>query len=102
MKTRLTALTVLGAALMLPAAANAGGHTADKFLKADTDGNSLVSKEEYLTRKEANFMKMDADGDGNVSGEEYEAYIHSKMDKKKKEKHMKHDHKHDHDKGDKE
>lgn len=92
MQYRLTALTLFSAALIIPAAAQAGGHTADKFLQADTDGNSLVSLEEYLADKEAKFLKMDADGDGSVSGSEYEGYIHSKMDKKKKEKHMKHDH----------
>ena len=99
MITKLTALTVLSAVMMIPtfmvSGAQAGGHTVDKFMQADADGNALVSKDEYLARKGAKFMEMDADGDGSVSGEEYETWIHAKMDKYKKEKHMKKDHDHD-------
>ena len=108
MKIRLTALTLLSTALIMPAmipgAAQAGGHTVDKFMQADADGNALVSKEEYLARKEAGFMDMDANSDGSVSAEEYETWIHAKMDKYKKDKHMKGDHSddhgHDHDRDD--
>lgn len=100
MSYKTTALALLGAVFIMPSAAQAGGHSVDKFMEADTNGNSLVSKEEYLAVKEAKFMKIDSNADGSVSVDEYEAYTHAKMGKKKRAKHM-HD-EHSHNNGDKE
>jgi Ca2+-binding EF-hand superfamily protein len=91
MKLRLAALTLLSSAIIMPVTANAGGHTADKFMEADADNNGLVSKEEFTAKYDAKFTKMDGDGDGSVSAEEYEAYIHAKYEDKYREKFKKMD-----------
>lgn len=86
MKLRLAALTVLSTSLLMPAAANAGGHTVDKFMKADTDQSGAVSKDEYMKKYQDKFTKMDSNSDENVSPDEFEAYMASKYEEKRKEK----------------
>ena len=85
MRLRNTAL-IIAALTIIPLAANAGGHTADKFMKADTDNSGSVSKAEFTTKYEDKFTKMDGDASGDVTAEEYETYIHSKHDEYIKEK----------------
>ena len=85
MNLRLAALALLSASMIVPVAAHAGGHTADKFLQADTDGDNLVSAAEYTAKYEAKWSSIDANADGQASGEEYEAYIHSKYEEKQNE-----------------
>lgn len=91
MKLRLTALTLLSASLLMPVTAMAGGHSVDKFMKADKDQNELVSKDEYMAKYQEKFTKMDTNTDDNVSADEYETYLESKYEEKRKEKFKKMD-----------
>ncbi len=85
MNLRLAALTILGTALLVPFSVQAGGHTVEKFLEADTDKNGSVSKEEFSARYNEKFTKMDGDSDGNVTAEEYEAYKQAKSKMRQEE-----------------
>ncbi len=78
------------AALVLQAspvlADNHGGkHHGKMFEKHDTNGDGVISKEEFLSHAEDRFSKMDTDGDGSVTKEEGEA-AKAKMKEKWKEK----------------
>ena len=42
--------------------------------RADTDGDGLVTYEEFLARAEARFAMIDADGDGVITPEEAQAF----------------------------
>lgn len=57
------------------------------FDKHDTNGDGVISKDEFLGHAEERFSKIDTDGDGSVSKEEAKAG-HEKM-RKKIRKHMK-------------
>ncbi len=68
-------------------------HRADKFSSADTNGDNLVSADEFEAFAEAErerkrearqsrrFAKMDTDGDGMISAEEHASHADARMDK---------------------
>ena len=91
MKLRLATLTILSATVLIPLTAHAGGHTVEKFMDADANKDTLVSKSEFMAKYEEKFMSMDADSDGHVSADEYEAYMEVKYDQMRKEKFKKMD-----------
>ena len=47
----------------------------DRLTQADTDGDGLVSKAEFLAQAEERFAKLDGDSDGLVTGEEVKAAV---------------------------
>ncbi len=61
-----------------------GDRKGKMFEKHDTDGNGVISKDEFLKGAEERFSKMDADGNGEVTKEEAKA-AHEKMREKMKE-----------------
>lgn len=72
----------------MPAMAEDGGkgkHHGKMFEKHDTNGDGVVSKDEFLSHAEERFGKMDADGDGNFTKEEAEA-VRAEMKEKWKER----------------
>ncbi len=68
-------------------------HRADKFISADTNGDNLVSAEEFaafsemererkrIERQNRRFEKLDANGDGVVTAEEHASVADARMDK---------------------
>lgn len=90
---RKTAMTLLALTLLAPAAACAEegedkipvapassgaavkepARPMDMFEDADTDGNGVLSKQEFLGRAEAHFKEMDMDADGLVTQDEMRA-----------------------------
>lgn len=68
-------------------------HRADKFLSADTNGDNLVSAEEFEAfadaererkreaRQEKRFAKLDANGDGVITAEEHASAADERMDR---------------------
>lgn len=64
-------------------------HEGGMFAKKDTNGDGVISKQEFLDAKmkwaEEKFNKMDADGNGEISMEESKA-AHAKMKDKWKER----------------
>lgn len=46
---------------------------ANMFDDADTDGDGVLSKQEFLGRAEAHFKEMDMDADGTVTADEMRA-----------------------------
>lgn len=89
------AVSVLGASgLAVHAYAHSDERKAERIAKMferfDSNGDSLVSMEEFLSRPQAMFQKVDSDGDGMVSLAE--AQENFKMFKgKRKWKHHDHD-----------
>lgn len=66
-----------------------GGHHGKMFDKMDTDGNGIVTKDEFTTKTMEKFSTMDADGDGNVTKEEAQAHreqMREKWKEKRKER----------------
>ncbi len=58
-------------------------HKGGMFEKHDTNGDGVISKDEFLKQAEERFGKMDANGDGNVTAEEGKAAkeaMHSKRE----------------------
>lgn len=62
-----------------------GKHKGKMFEMHDTDGDGVVTKDEFLSHAEERFGKMDADGDGKITKEE-SAEAHKAMKEKFKEK----------------
>ena len=68
-------------------------HRADRFLSADTNGDNLVSAEEFEAFAEAeharkraerqakHFAKLDANGDGVITAEEHASAADKRMDR---------------------
>lgn len=52
-------------------------------MKADTNGDGIMSFDEFITMKKERFAEMDADGDGNLTREEMRN-AHKKYRKKYK------------------
>ncbi len=50
-----------------------GQHKGKMFEKHDTNGDGVVSKEEFMNHVEEKFNKMDADGSGDISKDEAKA-----------------------------
>lgn len=65
------ALTMLAAAPAM--AADHDGKHRDMFAKHDTNGDGMISKEEFLATAEKKFADMDTDGDGSISKAESDA-----------------------------
>lgn len=61
-----------------------GDHKGKMFEKHDTNGDGVISKDEFLKGAEERFSKMDTDGNGEVTKEEAKA-AHEKMREKIKE-----------------
>ncbi len=93
MKKLLTLTAVAMAVSMTPALAEdheGKGHKGGKmFEKHDTNGDGVVSKDEFLAHVEEKFSKMDKDGNGELSKEEAQAG-HAAMREKMKEKRQEH------------
>ena len=80
MKTQLFASALLGlmVAMASPMAyadhhAEGGNKKGDKtehHMKADTNGDGLLSYDEFITMKKERFSEMDKNGDGNLTKEE--------------------------------
>lgn len=51
----------------------------DMFQDADTDGDGVLSKQEFLGRAEQHFKEMDMDGDGLVTPDEMRALTQKKQ-----------------------
>lgn len=60
-----------------------GGHKGGMFEKHDTDGDGVISKDEFLSHAEERFSTMDADGNGEVSKDESKAARQSMKEKMK-------------------
>lgn len=92
MKLKLATLTIISTLFIMTSGhVQAGGHTAEKFLQADKDGNGSVSHEEYKVKYENKFESIDSNKDGQATGAEYEAYINMKYKEKQIEKFKKMD-----------
>ncbi|MCB1537872.1 MAG: EF-hand domain-containing protein [Rhodospirillales bacterium] len=60
----------------------------EKMLNADTNGDGMLSKAEFMAVQEKRFDEMDANKDGQVSKDEMKAYretMRSKFEEKRKE-----------------
>lgn len=84
--------------ILIPAAAlflASGAALAWPGDKADTDGDGVISKEEFMQkhmkRGEKMFGKLDADGDGQISAEERKAAREKFKEHRKKHKGDHHD-----------
>lgn len=77
--------------LSAPAAMAKPGGKGKHFEKMDTNGDGVVSREEFDAKHDEMFSKMDANGDGNVTKEEMKAAHKARMEehKKKRAEHMK-------------
>lgn len=88
MKKLLTFGAVALALSVTPALADNHGDSGKKgkmFEKHDTNGDGVISKDEFLNHAEERFSNIDADGDGSVSKEEAKAR-HEAMKEKRKER----------------
>lgn len=88
MKKLLMLSAVLLTASAVPAFADSHGgkhHKGKMFEKHDTNGDGVISKDEFLGHAQERFSKMDADGNGEVSKEEAKA-AHEKMREKFQER----------------
>lgn len=66
-----------------------GMHKGFKFEAMDTNGDGLVSKDEFMAEHMKRFEAMDSNHDGGVSKDEIEAYRQAKHEKMKEMKEMK-------------
>lgn len=60
---------------VLASPATAGHHKSgegkkDRFAKTDTNGDGVISRDEFMARAAKRFEKMDANGDGSLSKDE--------------------------------
>lgn len=62
-----------------------GGDKGKMFEMHDTNGDGVISKDEFLAKVEERFGKMDADGNGEITKEEAQA-AHEAMREKWKER----------------
>lgn len=58
-----------------------GGHGEKRFLRADTNGDGLISRDEALARSDKRFARLDTNGDGVLTQEEMSAHHHGKHGK---------------------
>lgn len=83
---------LLGAfALVFQATPVLAGHHEDKaggkmFEHQDTNGDGMISKDEFMKHAEERFMKMDADGNGSISKEEAKEVKYKAKEKMKEMK----------------
>ena len=64
------------------------GHKGKMFERTDTNGDGVISHEEFSAKAERRFKKMDADSDGKVTKEEAKNH-HAAMREKYKKHHQK-------------
>lgn len=68
----------------------AGKHKGGMFEKGDTNGDGVITQEEFLETAKKKFAEMDADGDGSITQEEGKAAHEAKRAKwKEKREEMK-------------
>ncbi len=89
MKIKLLTLGVVAGGLLFVPVAYADHHGGKNrgekmFEKHDTNGDGVISKEEFMAHAEERFGKMDKDGDGKVTKEEARE-VREEMKKKWKE-----------------
>lgn len=72
-------------ALAEPPEGGAGPHGGGMFEKHDTNGDGVISKDEFLAQAEERFKQMDTNGDGKITKEEGQA-AHEGMREKMKER----------------
>lgn len=76
---KILAMTALAMIMSSPAAfaddrgGKDGKHGGKMFEKHDTNGDGVISKDEFLNHASEKFSKMDADGNGEVTKEEGKA-----------------------------
>lgn len=58
-----------------------GGHKGKMFEKHDTNGDGVISKDEFLSHSESRFQEMDVNGDGSISKEEGQAHRDAKRER---------------------
>ncbi len=89
MKTKIL-MTTAAAVLMLgaiPAQANHHEKSFDeKFAMKDTDGNGMISQEEFMNKYSEKFNEMDSDNDDSISKSEAKAYMESEKEEKMEKK----------------
>ncbi len=84
---KLTILTALAVMVSIPfALAGEGGkghgkHGEKMFERHDTNGDGVISKDEFMDSAEERFKKMDADGNGEISKDEAKAHHKTMKDK---------------------
>jgi len=64
-----------------------GSHKGKMFEKTDTNGDGVISHEEFSAKAERRFKKMDANSDGKISKEEAKNH-HAAMREKYKKHHQ--------------
>ena len=57
------------------------GHGEKGFLRADTNGDGVISRDEALARSDKRFARLDGNGDGVLTQEEMQAHHHGKHGK---------------------
>lgn len=67
------AISIAGIALVaMPASAQLGRRGGgDRFAQADTNGDGLVTREEFKASRSARFKQMDRNGDGAISRDDF-------------------------------
>lgn len=77
MKTLYTSLTLALIALAPVSAMAADAPMHDKmghWKEADTNGDGVISKQEFMAEQEKRFKEIDTNGDGNISQDEMQAH----------------------------
>jgi Ca2+-binding EF-hand superfamily protein len=75
MKYLLLTAALIGsfATVSLDAKADNHGYKGEMMEKVDTNGDGMVSRDEFMAKHEAKFNEMDADNDGNLTKDEMKA-----------------------------
>jgi hypothetical protein len=85
----LTAAFMMFQSLPVLADDHEGGHEGkpkmERAIKGDTNGDGMISKDEFLSKAQERFGTTDANGDGNIDRDEAKA-AHEKRRAEKKEK----------------
>lgn len=86
---KILAMTVLALAISSPAAfaddhgGKDGKRGGKMFEKHDTNGDGVISKDEFMNHASEKFSKMDADGNGEVTKDEGKAAWEARREKMK-------------------
>lgn len=80
---RFAIATVTMSIMLSASAAMANKGWEEKFDKADTNNDGMISLQEYNVEAREKFVKMDTDGDNMISMEEKKAFKEMKHDDKR-------------------